>query len=187
MRAIDLRYLERWSAGRRKPALRQMGVDEIYLGKKTKFVTVVSNLETGEPLWFGKERKQASLDEDEKAELVFAACNRLKIHARLEDELFYPAVRALINDDDLMEEARLEHGTARELIARLETMQPSHPLYDTCFTFLGECINHHIGEEEREIFARARAAGLDAAPLGRELQVRKQQLEGLAATSPRRA
>ena len=62
-RAIDLRYLERWSAGRRKPALRQMGVDEIYLGKKQKFMTVVSNLETVEPLWMGPERKQETLDE----------------------------------------------------------------------------------------------------------------------------
>ena len=53
VRAIDLRYLQRWSAGRRKPGLRQMGVDEIYLGKKQKFLTVVSNLQTGEPLWLG--------------------------------------------------------------------------------------------------------------------------------------
>jgi transposase len=63
VRAIDLRYLERWAGSRRKPALRQMGVDEIYLGKKQKFVTVVSNLERREPLWFGGERKQETLDE----------------------------------------------------------------------------------------------------------------------------
>ena len=63
VRAIDLRYLDRWNAQRTKPALRQMGVDEIYLGKTTKFVTVVSNLETGEPLWFGRERKKETLDE----------------------------------------------------------------------------------------------------------------------------
>jgi transposase len=63
VRAIDLRYLERWAAGRRKPALRQMGVDEIYLGKKQKFMTVVSNLETVEPLWMGPERKKETLDE----------------------------------------------------------------------------------------------------------------------------
>jgi transposase len=63
VRAIDLRYLKRWAAGRRKPALRQMGVDEIYLGKKQKFLTVVSNLESGEPLWFGQERKKETLDE----------------------------------------------------------------------------------------------------------------------------
>jgi transposase len=63
VRAIDVRYLKRWAASRRKPALRQMGIDEIYLGKKQKFLTVVSNLETGEPLWFGRERKKETLDE----------------------------------------------------------------------------------------------------------------------------
>ena len=63
VRAMDLRYLKRWAASRRKPALRQMGIDEIYLGKKQKFLTVVSNLETGEPLWFGRERKKETLDE----------------------------------------------------------------------------------------------------------------------------
>jgi transposase len=63
VRAIDLRYLKRWAASRRKPALRQMGIEEMYLGKKQKFLTVVSNLETGEPLWFGRERKKETLDE----------------------------------------------------------------------------------------------------------------------------
>lgn len=63
VRAIDLRYLERWNAQRNKPALRHMGVDEIFLGKTTKFITVVSNLESGEPLWFGHERKKETLDE----------------------------------------------------------------------------------------------------------------------------
>jgi transposase len=57
VRAIDLRYLEWWSRQRKKPALRHLGVDEIFLGKSTRFGTVVSNLESGEPLWFGRERK----------------------------------------------------------------------------------------------------------------------------------
>jgi transposase len=63
VRAIDQRYLSRWAEARRKPALRQMGVDEIFVGKKQKFITVVSNLETSEPLWFGPERKKETLDE----------------------------------------------------------------------------------------------------------------------------
>jgi transposase len=62
VRAIDLRYLERWAARRKKPAVTQLGVDEIFLGKRQKFLTVVSNLETAEPLWFGSDRKQATLD-----------------------------------------------------------------------------------------------------------------------------
>jgi transposase len=61
VRAIDLRYLQRWSATRRKAPLAHMGVDEIYFGKQMKFITVVSNLETGEPLWFGQDRKQETL------------------------------------------------------------------------------------------------------------------------------
>jgi transposase len=63
VRAIDWRYLERWSTTRRRSPLEQMGVDEIYFGKRMKFITVVSNLETGEPLWFGQDRKQETLDE----------------------------------------------------------------------------------------------------------------------------
>jgi transposase len=83
VRAIDLRYLERWNAQRKKAALHQMGVDEIFLGKKTKFVTVVSNLETGEPLWFGLERKKETLDEFFGTEL--SARQRQRIEAACVD------------------------------------------------------------------------------------------------------
>jgi transposase len=83
VRAIDLRYLERWNAGRKKPALRQMGVDEIHLGKKTKFITVVSNLESGEPVWFGKERKKETIDEFFRSQL--SARQRQRIEAACVD------------------------------------------------------------------------------------------------------
>jgi len=69
VRAIDLRYLERWNAQRKKPALRDLGVDEIFLGKSVIFVTVASNVESGEPLWFGRERKKETLDEFFRSEL----------------------------------------------------------------------------------------------------------------------
>jgi transposase len=78
VRAIDLRYLERWNATRRKPALKQMGVDELFLGKKTKFVTVVSNLEFGEPVWFGQDRKKETLDEFFAQELSRGQRNRIE-------------------------------------------------------------------------------------------------------------
>src|ERR1039457_7216515 len=70
VRGIDLRYLERCEASRRKPPLRHMGVDELYQGKRDKFLTVVCNLETAEPLWFGKERKKETLDEYFRTELT---------------------------------------------------------------------------------------------------------------------
>jgi transposase len=78
VRAIDLRYLERWAAQRRRPPLKQMGIDEIWLGKRTKFLTVVSNLETGEPLWFGRDRTQATIDEFFRTELSWGQRQRLE-------------------------------------------------------------------------------------------------------------
>ena len=83
VRAIDLRYLERWTTARRKPALALMGVDEIHLGKKQKFITVVSNLESGEPIWFGRERKKETLDEFFRTEL--SAGQRMRISAACVD------------------------------------------------------------------------------------------------------
>ena len=83
VRAIDLRYLERWAASRRKPVLAQMGVDEIHLGKKQKFLTVVSNLDSAEPVWFGRERKQETLDEFFTQELN--ARQRMRITAACVD------------------------------------------------------------------------------------------------------
>ena len=100
VRAIDLRYLERWNATRREPALRQMGVDEIYRGKSDKFLTVVSNLETGEPLWFGKERKKETLDEFFRTQLrsgqrrrIEAACVDMWEPFRLSMEEWVPGCR----------------------------------------------------------------------------------------------
>jgi len=78
VRAIDVRYLERWDAKRRPPPLRQMGVDEIYRGKKGKFLTVVCNLETAEPLWFGRERKQETLDDFFRSQLVSRQRKRIE-------------------------------------------------------------------------------------------------------------
>ena len=83
VRAIDKRYLERWAQSRKKPFLRQLGVDEIYLGKSQKFLTVVSDLETGEPLWFGRERKKETLDEFFRSEL--SALRRRRIEAACVD------------------------------------------------------------------------------------------------------
>jgi transposase len=112
VRAIDLRYLERWSAARRKPALRQMGVDEIYLGKKEKFLSVVCNLETGEPLWFGRERKKESLDEFFQTELsarqrrgIEAACVDMWKPYRLSIEQWAPNCRIIYDKFHIMQHA----------------------------------------------------------------------------------
>jgi transposase len=83
VRSIDLRYLERWAASRRKPVLAQVGVDEIHLGKKQRFITVVSNLDSAEPVWFGRERKKETLDGFFQNEL--SARQRMRIAAACVD------------------------------------------------------------------------------------------------------
>jgi transposase len=112
VRAIDRRYLERWDAARRRPALRQMGVDEIHLGKKQKFLTVVCNLETGEPLWFGRERKKETLDEYFRTELsgrqrrrIEAACVDMWQPFRLSIEQWAPNCRIVYDKFHVMQHA----------------------------------------------------------------------------------
>jgi transposase len=112
VRAIDLRYLERWAAARRQPALTQMGVDEIHLGKKQKFITVVSNLESGEPVWFGRERKKGTLDEFFQTELsvvqrsrISAACVDMWEPFRLSIEQWAPGCRIVYDKFHIMQHA----------------------------------------------------------------------------------
>jgi transposase len=112
VRAIDLRYLERWVAARRIPPLRQMGVDEIHLGKKQKFLTVVCNLETAEPLWFGKDRKKATLDEFFQTQLssrrrrgIKAACLDMWAPYRLSIEQWAPHCRIVYDKFHVLQHA----------------------------------------------------------------------------------
>lgn len=112
VRAIDLRYLERWNAARRKRALRQMGVDEIYLGKNQKFLSVVCNLETGEPLWFGQERKKETLDGFFQSELsaqqrrgIQAACVDMWEPYRLSIEQWAPNCSIIYDKFHIMQHA----------------------------------------------------------------------------------
>ena len=120
--------------------------------------------------------KQNGGSDEEKSELVTRACMELTVHAQIEEEIFYPAVRAGIEDQDLMDEADVEHASAKDLIAQLESMEPADDLYDARFTVLGEYINHHVHEEQDEMFPKAKKAKLDFKALGEEMLLRKQQL-----------
>ena len=112
VRAIDLRYLERWEARRRKPALRHMGVDEIYKGKRDKFLTVVCNLQTAEPLWFGRERKSETLDEFFRSQLrsrqrkrIEAACVDMWEPFRLSIEQWAPQCKIVYDKFHVLQHA----------------------------------------------------------------------------------
>ena len=112
-----------------------------------------------------------------KAEVVQQICTALTIHAQVEEEIFYPAVRAAIKDNDLMDEADVEHAGAKNLIAQLEAMTPEHDHYDATVTVLGESIDHHVKEEEETMFPKAKKAKVDTAALGAALMQRKQELQ----------
>ena len=114
--------------------------------------------------------------DDQKAALVKQVCDALKVHAEIEEEIFYPAVRKTIDDGALMDEALVEHAAAKDLIAQLEDMDPDDDLYDAKVTVLGEQIDHHVKEEEGDMFVKAKAAKLDGAALGAKMAQRKTEL-----------
>ena len=118
-----------------------------------------------------------------KLGLVNSTCLALEVHARLEEEIFYPAVRAKIKDDDLMNEAEEEHLIVKRLIAELREMQPSDEHYDAKFTVLGEGVEHHVKEEESDMFVKAKKSGIDLVELGSKMLKRKQQLQSSAGNS----
>jgi hypothetical protein len=120
---------------------------------------------------------KADETEVQKSTLVEKVCNELRIHAQLEEEIFYPAVRAEIDDDEVMDEADVEHTSAKDLIAQLEQMAPGDDHYDAKVTVLGEYIDHHVKEEEGEMFPKARKADIDGIALGEQLLARKSELK----------
>jgi hemerythrin superfamily protein len=112
-------------------------------------------------------------DIDACRRLVQTVCDALKAHTALEEQVFYPAIRDAIDDDDLMSEAAVEHETARMLIEQLENMGIDDPNYFATFMVLGEYVRHHIREEQDEMFPAARKAGVDMRALGERMRAHK--------------
>ena len=108
-------------------------------------------------------------------------CTLLTVHATIEEEIFYPAARAAGVDDSLMDEADVEHAAAKDLIAQIRAMSPEEDHYDAKVKVLGEQIEHHVEEEQDEMFPKCRAAGMDMAELGKALAARKDELMREAA------
>jgi hemerythrin-like domain-containing protein len=98
------------------------------------------------------------------------------VHAQIEEEIFYPAAREAMKDQDLLDEAEVEHASAKELIAQIEAMQAGQELFDARVTVLGEYIRHHVKEEQNEIFPKLKKADIDLKGLGAQLAERKQAL-----------
>ncbi|HET9216906.1 MAG TPA: hemerythrin domain-containing protein [Terriglobia bacterium] len=116
-------------------------------------------------------------DESSKQDIAGEAIKELKIHAAIEEQVFYPALRSEMDDaDGLMDEADEEHHVAKFLIAELEQMQGNEDHWEAKFMVLAENVRHHIKEEEREIFPNAKKTDIDFVALGEQLTETKERL-----------
>lgn len=115
-----------------------------------------------------------------RKQLARRICQALKIHTRIEEEVFYPAFLAAGIDLALHHEAEVEHDMAKELISAIESFGPEHEYFEARVRVLSELIDHHVKEEEQRggMFAKARSGGLDLKQLGEQLRLRKRELEG---------
>ncbi len=125
---------------------------------------------------------EKSEDAGEKMEVAATICKELTVHATIEEEIFYPAAREALGQEesDLMDEAEVEHASAKDLIAQIEAGSPDDDLWESKVTVLGEYIDHHVKEEHDEMFPKVRKSEIDLKALGEQLEARKSKLTELA-------
>ena len=111
-----------------------------------------------------------------KKTLVAEICTALSVHAQLEEEIFYPAVKTALKDKLLVPEATVEHASVKDLIAQLEGAEPDGEMYDAKVKVLSEYVKHHVKEEQNEMFPKVKASSLDLVALGARMAARKAEL-----------
>ena len=126
------------------------------------------------------EQYEKSRSTAKKKELVAQICKELTVHAQVEEEIFYPAVKAALKDHELIPEASVEHATLKDLIAQVEGLEPDGEMFDAKIKVMSEYVKHHVKEEQNEIFPKARATKLDMVELGAQIDARKQELMAAA-------
>lgn len=126
--------------------------------------------------WF--EKFESSRSEKTRIDLARRICTALTVHARIEEEIFYPAFLEATGDDDMHDEAHVEHEGAKRLIAEIEAGSPGVDMWEAKVTVLSEMIKHHVKEEEQRdgMFARAKKSGMDLQAMGEALAARKKEL-----------
>ena len=132
------------------------------------------------------EEYESASDNRKKTEIAHRICTELKVHAQIEEEIFYPALKGKV-DDDLLKEAYVEHDGAKLLINDLADGSATDEHYDAKVTVLKEQIEHHVKEEEKQnenMFQQARAADVDLEELGRRLLARKEELMAESGSLP---
>lgn len=111
-----------------------------------------------------------------KAELVEQICAELEVHMQIEEEIFYPAIKAALKDHELVPEGEVEHASVKDLIAQVRGIKPDGEVYDARVKVMGELIEHHVKEEESEMFPKAKKTKLDMNALGAQMAARKEEL-----------
>jgi len=119
--------------------------------------------------------KEGGSDE-QKMDIAKKVCGALLIHMEIEEKIFYPRIRQKIDDNDLMNEALVEHNGAKDLIKQIGQLKPSDPMFDAKIKVLSEQIDHHVEEEETDMFPKARSAGIDLIELGLQLLEAKNRM-----------
>ena len=119
---------------------------------------------------------RAEAPASERKALAEQVCKLVTVHAQIEEEIFYPAAREANVEEDLMDEADVEHASAKDLIAQIKAMEPDDDHYDAKLKVLGEYIDHHVEEEEEQMFPKCRKAKMDLATLASQLAERKSVL-----------
>ena len=115
-------------------------------------------------------------DDEDRLLLALEICTALTVHATAEEEIFYPAARAAIQDKDLLDDAEAEHASARALIEQIQGMEPADERFDATVQVLAETIEHHVQEEEGELFPRVLETDIDLVALGERIESRKEEL-----------
>jgi hemerythrin superfamily protein len=120
--------------------------------------------------------EKAKDDAARKQRIAMQICMELKVHTQIEEEIFYPQSREFLKEDDIVDEAIVEHQAAKDLIEQIEGMDPSDEMYDAKVTVLQEQIEHHVEEEEKEYFPQVQKSDMDTKQVGEQLMARKQEL-----------
>ena len=121
---------------------------------------------------------------EDRQKLAERICAALSVHTQIEEEIFYPAVREATGDDTLLDHAEEEHQEAKELIARIQGLDPTDDGYDDCVTQLADAVMAHVMEERERVFLQARYSALDLRGLAVTLYERKQELKSAAGGLP---
>lgn len=127
------------------------------------------------------EEYETTRSTSKKMQLVSRICSELSVHAQIEEEIFYPAVKAALKDKELVPEATVEHATLKDLIAQIENVQPDGEMFDAKVKVLSEYVKHHVKEEQNEMFPKAKATKLDMVQLGAQMTSRKEELIAMRA------